>query len=145
MYNAAVPMLARKLTPAVPFSLRDRVIERLRAEKERLQWSDRHLAEVLGYSQSKVTQKLNRRVTMTVDELGFFCRVLQISPTETVRDPALDFCAELTPLEMQMLKQFRQLDEATREVVVRLIAGGSRPVKRRSGPKAGVGRTRPTK
>jgi transcriptional regulator with XRE-family HTH domain len=87
--------------------LAERVRQRLKAEKLRLKFSDRDLAGMLGWSASKVDQKLNAKSAINLDELEALCFALSLAPSEAVRDPGLEFIAELTPLELRVLEHYR--------------------------------------
>jgi len=49
--------------------LSERVRERLRDEKTRRHFSEREIAQLIDWSQSKVAQKLAGRTPITLDEL----------------------------------------------------------------------------
>jgi transcriptional regulator with XRE-family HTH domain len=89
--------------------LNDRVRERLREEKARVDVSNRDLAGFTGWSQAKVWQKLLGETELTLDELETLCFALGLTPTEAVRDRGLEFCAEMTPTELRILEILRRL------------------------------------
>src|SRR5215204_2060480 len=82
---------------------------RLRDEMSRQRLSQRDVAGMLGWSQSKVAHILTGHVEMNVDDLAEMCSVLRLSLTEAVRDRGLEFCADLTPTELRILERVRQL------------------------------------
>jgi transcriptional regulator with XRE-family HTH domain len=69
----------------MPFS--DGVLERLREQKTRLRVSQRAISEMLGWSQSKVAQKMSGRTRISVDELDALCGALEIRPENVLDDP----------------------------------------------------------
>lgn len=96
-------------------TLNDRVRERFKDEKARKHLSERDLAGMLNWSQSKVAQKLSGRTPMTLDEFDALCFALSLSPTEAVRDRGLEFCADMTPTELRILEVYRAMPKDTRE------------------------------
>lgn len=91
--------------------LNDQVRERLKEEAARLNLSQRDLGELLHWSQSKVAKLLSGRVDLTLNDLEAFCTVLQLRPTEAVRDKGLEFCREMTPTDLRL---FETLDRNPR-------------------------------
>ncbi len=87
--------------------LNTRVRFRLREEKARKSLTDRDIADSLGWSQARVTQKLTGRTPITLQDLEALCLAIGLSPLETLRDRGLDFVAELTPTEFRMLERIR--------------------------------------
>lgn len=98
--------------------LPDRVIERLKDEKAAKDFSERDLAGMLQWSQSKVAQKLSGRTPITLEELEALCVTLGLAPTEAVRDRGVEFCAELTPLELRMIERLRRLPAHQKEALM---------------------------
>lgn len=101
--------------------LSDAVRLRLREEMLRLKLSQRDVAGLLDWSQSKVAHQLTGRVDMSLDDLAAFCFALRISPTEAVRDHGLEFCAEMTPTELRILERTRQLPKPVLDAVMTLL------------------------
>ena len=101
--------------------LSQRVRERLRDEKQRRHLSEREMAELIQWSQSKVAQKLGGRTPITLDELEALCFALNLSPAEAVRDRGLEFYAEMTPTELRVLERIRQLPPSIFEAVLTII------------------------
>jgi len=85
--------------------LNDQVRERLREEIARKNYSQRDLAELLQWSQSKVAKLLSGRVEMTLNDLEMICTQLTLRPTEAVRDKGLEFCREMTPTEFRLFEE----------------------------------------
>lgn len=101
--------------------LNDRVRQRLKDEKARRHLSERELAQLLSWSQSKVAQKFAGRTPITLDELDALCFALSLAPTEAVRDHGLEFCAEMTPTELRFLERLRQLPPEVRDGLFGLL------------------------
>ena len=85
--------------------LNDQVRERLREEIARKDYSQRDLAELLQWSQSKVAKLLNGRVELSLNDLEAFCTILTLRPTEAVRDKGLEFCREMTPTDFRLFQE----------------------------------------
>ncbi len=109
---------------------------RIREEMERQKLSQREVADLLKWSQSRVGKILTGRVGLDLDDLDALCFALGISLTEAVRDRGLEFCAEMTPTELRFLERIRQLDQTTREAVFQLldVKTKTRPQDRRAAP-----------
>ena len=106
------PLLTKKLPGIVPSRmtrLSEQVRLRLREEMARKDMSQRDVAGILGWSQSRVAHILNGRVEMSIDDLAEFAFGLNLSVVETVRDPGMEFCADMTPTELRMFERMRQL------------------------------------
>ena len=101
--------------------LNERARERIRVEKAARKLSERELADLLQWSQSKVAQKLSGRTPMTLDELDALCFAVGIAPSEAVRDHGLEFCSEMTPTELRTLQQLRRLPSITRDAIMHLV------------------------
>jgi transcriptional regulator with XRE-family HTH domain len=102
-------------------SLNDRVRVRLKDEKVARKLSERDMAGIMGWSQSKVAQKFSGRTPITLDELEALCFALSILPSEAVRDRGLEFSAEMTPSELRLLEHFRHESDAMREAVATIL------------------------
>ena len=118
---ASMPTKAKAGRLKMADSLNDRVRFRLKDEKVLLKLSERDLAGIMAWSQSKVAQKLNGRTPITLDELEAFCFALSILPSEAVRDRGMEFSAEMTPSELRLLEHFRHESEAMREAVATIL------------------------
>ena len=101
--------------------LAEAVRARLREEVDRQKLSQRDLAGLLGWSQSRVGKVLTGRVELGVDELEALCLVLNVRPTEMVRDRDLEFSAEMTPLELAILQRFRRLPKDDADAYLRIL------------------------
>lgn len=102
-------------------TLNDRIRERLKEEKARRHLSERDIGQLINWSQSKVAQKFSGRTPITCDELEALCFALSIAPTEAVRDHGVEFCAEMTPMELRYLERLRQLPPETRNALMGLL------------------------
>lgn len=137
------PLSVNDLWANVPTSmprLSEEVRLRLREEMTRLDMSQRDVAGILGWSQSRVAHLLTGRVEMSVDDLAEFGSAVALPPTELVRDHGLEFCAEMTPTELRFLERIRQLDQVKRDAVMQLldVKGMTRKQDRRATPKKSV-------
>jgi transcriptional regulator with XRE-family HTH domain len=99
----------------------ERVRNRLRDEKSAKKLSERDIADLIQWTQSRVAQKLSGRTPITLDELAALCFALSLQPTEAVRDRGLEFCAEMTPTELRILERLRGLDARTRDAILLLL------------------------
>ena len=101
--------------------LSEQVRLRLREEMAVKEMSQRDVAGILTWSQSRVAHLLNGRVEMSIDDLAEFAQALGISPTEIVRDRGMEFVAEMTPSEMRFLERLRQLTQVQRDGLMVLL------------------------
>ena len=102
-------------------SLTERAVARLRDEMSRRHLSQGDIAGLLGWTQSRVSKILNRRIEMGVDDLGALCFALNLHPTEAVRDHGLEFLAEMSPTELRILERIRQLPKPIFDAVMTLL------------------------
>lgn len=133
------PLLTNDLWATVPTSmprLSEQVRLRLREEMAKLDMSQRDVAGILSWSQSRVAHLLTGRVEMSVDDLAEFSSAVGLAATEVVRDHGLEFCAEMTPTELRFLERLRQLDQMTRDSIMHIIdvKANTRPQGRRALP-----------
>jgi len=133
------PLCRNELGATVPIpmpKLSEQVRLKIREEMARLEMSQRDVAELLGWSQSRVAHLLNGRVEMSVDDLAEFAFILTIRPTEIIRDHGLEFCAEMTPTELRFLERLRQLPQTQKDAMMQLfhIESMTRPQERRAAP-----------
>jgi transcriptional regulator with XRE-family HTH domain len=117
------PLKPQQLSVTLPAvaDFKERVRERLREEKASKGLSERDIADLIQWTQSKVAQKLSGRTPITLEELEALCFALSLSPTEAVRDRGLEFCSELTPTELRTLEKLRGLDPTTRAAFLQLL------------------------
>ena len=99
----------------------DRVRARLKDEMTRQDLSQRDVAGMLKWPQSRVSKVLNGRIGLDVDDVAELCFALSISPVEAVRDHGLEFVADLTPSELRLLQTLRQLPPDVLAAVATLI------------------------
>lgn len=102
-------------------TLNDRARQRLKEEKTRRNLSERELAHLLRWSQSRIAQKFGGRTPITLDELEALCFALSIAPTEVVRDRGLEFCVEMTPTELRLLETIRSFTPDQRQALMTLL------------------------
>jgi transcriptional regulator with XRE-family HTH domain len=102
-------------------NLNDRVRERLRVEKDRRKISERDIADLIGWNQSRVSQKLTGRTPITVEELGTLCFALGLSPVEAMRDPGMEFVSEMTPTELKIHEKIRTLTPDQRAAMLTML------------------------
>ena len=102
-------------------TLNERVRQRLRTERNKLKLTEQDLADQIGWTQSRVAQKLTGRTPITLDEMESLCFGLSLRPTEAVRDLGFEFCAELTPTELRALEKLRRLPTDLRDAFIRTL------------------------
>lgn len=100
--------------------------------------SQRDVAGIVGWSQSKVAHILNGRVELNVDDLSEFCFGVGLSLTEAVRDRGMEFCAEMTPTEMRFLELLRSMTQADRDAFFQLAGAKVKTEPRRALPAKAV-------
>jgi len=88
---------------------------RLREEMKRKKLTQRDLAGMLDWSQSRVAKILTGRVGLLVDDLESLCFALGLTLTEAIRDHGLEFAAEMTPTELRILETMRELPPPVRD------------------------------
>lgn len=101
-----------------------------------MEMSQRDVAGILTWSQSRVAHLLTGHVEMTIDDLAEFAQAVGISPTEAVRDRGMEFCAEMSPTEMRFLERMRQLTQTQRDGLMQLlhVATTTQAQERRAAP-----------
>lgn len=102
-------------------TLNDRVRERLRTEKDRLEMTELDIAGLIGWSQSKVAQKLRGRTPITLNELESLCFAFSLAPTEAVRDHGLEFVTEMTPTELRIHERIRKMTADQRAALMTIL------------------------
>jgi transcriptional regulator with XRE-family HTH domain len=101
--------------------LSQRVRLRLREEMKRKNMSQRDVAGLLDWSQSRVAHMLTGRVEIGVDDLAGFAFALGVSVTELVRDQGMEFCADMTPTELRIHDTIRALSVEQRAALLTLL------------------------
>lgn len=102
-------------------TLSEQVRERLRDEMHKKEISQRELADLLKWSQSRIMRAMTGRSEIGIDDLQSICFALGLSVLEVVRDQGLDFCAEMTPTEVRLLEKFRALDQVSRDAYLHFL------------------------
>jgi len=102
--------------------LSEQVRLRIRDEMRARQLSQRDVAGLTGWSQSKVAHQLTAHTEMKVDDLAALCFAVGLSVPEVVRDPAREWCAELTPTELRVVERYRTLPEAVQKATLVFLA-----------------------
>lgn len=108
------------IVPAMQ-TLSERVRDRVREEMKRQKMSQRDIAGVLKWSQSRVAHILTGRVEMGVQDLEGFGFALGISLPELVRDRGMEFCAEMTPSELRLHEMVRAMTPERREGLLAVV------------------------
>jgi hypothetical protein len=112
----------------------DRIRARLRDEIEALNLSQDDVAErmtrITGeeWRQGDVWKMLSAKgnVHLRVNEVDAMARALGLTLTEVVRDPGLEFYAEMTPSELRLFQVLRR-NPSWLDAVLQLILGLRRP------------------
>jgi transcriptional regulator with XRE-family HTH domain len=127
--------------------LNDQIRERLREELSKKGWSQRDAADMLGWSQSYVAKRLDGRVEFSVNDLDGFCTILQLRPSEIVRDRGREFSREMTPFDLWLLDALEKnprLKEAIEGIITVALRGsphGAAPGRRKPTIKASLARS----
>ena len=116
--NELRAMLARD---HMAFSPSDRARARLREEMARKNLNQTDIANLLKWTESRVSKVLTGRTELGVDDLGELCWSVGITLTEATRDHGLEFCAEMTPTELRVLENLRRLAPAERDAYVLML------------------------
>jgi transcriptional regulator with XRE-family HTH domain len=106
---------------ALAADLSIRVRQRLRLRMAEKHYTQRDVAGLTGWSQSRIAKVLSGRTAIDIDELGEFCSAIGLSLVETVRDPGMEFVADLTPYELRVLERFRAIDPKLQEAVATIL------------------------
>lgn len=94
-------------------------------------WTQSALAQSLGKTSPWLSQLLAGKLNLGLDELDRMALALGSTAVELVRDPEqFQFCADLTPSEMAMLRRFRKLGPSVREAVQTLVQAVDTPATR---------------
>lgn len=141
------PLQDNKLTvytaPAMTESASERARIRIREEMARKKMSQRDVAGILDWSQSRVSKNLNARIELGLDDLASLSFAVGLQLTEAVRDHGLEFCAEMTPTELRVLERIRQLRPDQLDALMTMLAVtlSTRKQERRAGSVAKKPRT----
>jgi predicted transcriptional regulator len=119
-------------------ALADRLRHRLREAMRYRGVSQRDLAALLGWSQSKVGKVLTGSTKLNVEDWGEACEALRLPLVEAVRDPGLEFCATMTPTELRVLQHFQEKIHLQEPVMIILdVKKPLTPQRYATTPKAG--------
>lgn len=99
----------------------DRVRARLKEEMVRQDLSQRDVAGLLKWPQSRVSKILNGRIGLDVNDVAALCFAMSLSPVEAIRDPGLEFMAELSPSELRLIHYLRRLPADVMDAALKLI------------------------
>lgn len=129
-------------------TLAERARLRIREEMARKDLSQREVADLLRWSQSRVARALTGRAGIDLDEVEALCFACGLSVVEAVRDRGMEFCAEMTPTELRILEKIRAADKTYYEALLTILhVRPSLTAERHAGPqpKSGVqlGKSRP--
>lgn len=92
----------------------ERIVLRIRDEMNARKISQRELADLLTrktgevWTQSAVGKVLTHYVKLQVEDLSAICRCIGLTMTEAVRDPTLEFYAEMRPSELTLFHRLRR-------------------------------------
>lgn len=125
--------------PVRDHTLADRVRRRLREEMAARHITQRDLAGLTGWSQSKIAKILNANVQLLVDDFAAIAWAMDLSYVECVREQGYEFVADLTPTELKALNRLRELGTDERAAIltilgIKLPANADAPRKRRQSP-----------
>lgn len=126
MSPEAKALQPNKLAAKVAIRMGERSVsarQRIRDEMDRQKLSQRDVADLLSWSQSRVGKLLTGRVELGVDDLNSLAFAVGLTLTEVVRDRGMEFCAELTPTELRFLQMWKKSSQADRDAVVQLLTG----------------------
>ena len=125
--SATLPQFMAKLAEAVRL--------RIREEMARKDMSQRDLAGLLDWSQSRVAHLLTGRVEISLDDLEGFGFALGLAPTELVRDRGLEFVTEMTPTELRLFERLRALGPDQRDAILTILNVQKNDTRRALPPK----------
>lgn len=117
--------------------LSEEVRNRIREELGKRKWSFRHAARLLDWNASSVYHLMDGTVEFRVDDVEAFGTILQMRPTELVRDRGLEFVADMTPTELRLFERIRALDPKQRDAIMTVLHIAA-PEARRALPKRAV-------
>ena len=109
------------------FTAADRARNRIREEMARKNLNQADIADLLQWTESRVSKIMNGRTELGVNELEALCFATGLTMTEAVRDRGLEFCAEMTPTELRMLELLRALPQTLRDHFYGMLSFHSAP------------------
>lgn len=98
-----------------------RARRRVREEIEKRGLSQNDVANLLKWSESRVSKLLNGKIELGLDDLAALCFAVDLSLVEAVRDQGLEFCADMTPTELRILQRLRESDKTYYEAVLTVL------------------------
>src|SRR5574340_95333 len=107
--------------PVRDHTLADRVRRRLREEMAARHITQRDLAGLTGWSQSKIAKILNANVQLLVDDFAAIAWAMDLSYVECVREQGYEFVADLTPTELKALNRLRELGTDERAAILTIL------------------------
>lgn len=126
------------------FTASDRARARIREEMAKKNLSQTDVANLLEWTQSRMSKILNGRTELGVDELSALCFALGLSMVECVRDHGLEFCADMTPTELRMLERLRELGTPIQTAIMSLLQVQTSTTKETRGlTKSAIGKIHP--
>lgn len=85
-------------------------------------WTQAALAAALGKTSPWMSQLLSGRLNLGLDELDAVALACGSTAVELVRDPEqFQYCADLTPSEMAMLRRYRKLGPSIRDALSLIV------------------------
>lgn len=101
----------------------ERVRRRVRELLEERGWTQKALADALGKTSPWMSQFLAGALNLGLDDIDQLALALGTTAVELVRDPeGFQFCADLTPSEMALLRRVRKLSPSVRDAVGIMVA-----------------------
>jgi len=142
MCQLLTPLQAGRLSATVQGMARlsVEVRSRLREELAKRKLSARAAAKHLGWHPSRVYHLLDGTVEMCVDDLEGFAIILNMRPTELVRDRGLEFAAEMTPTEYRFYERIRELTPQQIDAAMTMLSIMAPPARRAMPAKQSKGR-----
>lgn len=106
-----------------PMNAAERVRRRAAELIEERGWTQAALAQSLGKTQPWMSKFLRGDLDLGLDELDQLAQAIGSTAVELVRDPeGFQFCADLTPSEMALLRRVRKLSPSVRDAVGIMVA-----------------------
>lgn len=133
--NRAVLPERVEMSTVEPMNRAEQALQRIRDEMSRKKLSQRDVAGILDWSQGRVAKILTGRVELRLLDLESLCFAVGLQLTEAVRDPGLEFVADMTPSELRLLERFRQLTAPEKDAystLMRVQSPATRPQERRA-------------
>ncbi len=113
-------------------TISERIVLRIKDEMDARDISQRDLAEILTrrtdevWTQSRVGKVLNLRVALRVEDVATVAAAVGLSLVEVVRDPGLEFYADMTPTELRLFQMLKRKPKSL-DAVLQLVIGAPKP------------------